>query len=79
MTAHFNRIWCDNKATENATNLDVKLMIHNRHINFNADFITGNCDFEHAEGISINDFCMDIKEDGTYTAEICEKVPEKFR
>ena len=78
-TAHFNRIWCNNNSTKDPTNADVKMMIHNKHINFNADFLTGNCDFERAEGVLTNDFCLDINEDGSYTAEICEKIPNKYR
>ncbi len=78
-TAHFNRKWCENKPNTDPTNLDVKLMIHNEHINMNLDFASGSCDFKHAEGLYPDDFCLNIEEDGTYTAEICEKVPFKYR
>ena len=54
-------------------------MIHNEHINFNADALSGTCDFEHAEGLSPDNFCLDIDEHGAYTAEICEKIPIKYR
>ena len=77
--AHFNRIWCKNNSTKNPKNLDVKLMIHNEHINANMDAISGDCEFENAEGLHPDDFCLNIEEDGSYTAEVCEKIPFKYR
>ena len=84
MLAHFNRAWCKNDSrsflrSKDPTNADVKLMVHSQHINFNDDWMTGNCEFENAEGELINDFCIDVLEDGTYTAEMCEKIPLKYR
>ena len=77
--AHFNRIWCSNTPKDNPRNADVKLMIHNEHINANLDAFSGTCDFENAEGLSPDNFCLDIDENGDYTAEICEKIPIKYR
>ena len=54
-------------------------MIHNEHINANFDASSGDCAFENAEGLSPDHFCIDIDEEGTYTAEICEKIPLKYR
>jgi hypothetical protein len=54
-------------------------MIHNEHINANLDAFSGTCDFENAEGLSPDNFCLDIDENGEYTAEICEKIPIKYR
>ena len=54
-------------------------MIHNEHINWNLDLLSGDCKFEHAEGLSPDNFCMNFHEEGHYTAEICEKVPNKYR
>ena len=54
-------------------------MIHNEHINWNLDLLSGDCKFEHAEGLSPDDFCLNIHEEGHYTAEVCEKVPNKYR
>jgi len=53
-------------------------MIHNEHINWNLDLLSGDCKFEHAEGLSPDNFCMNFHEEGHYTAEICEKVPNKY-
>jgi len=77
-TAHFNREWCENSPVSDPKNSQVKLMIHNEHINWNLDFSTGDCKFEHAEGLSPDDFCLNIHEEGHYTAEVCEKVPNKY-
>ena len=54
-------------------------MIHNEHINANLDLLSGDCKFEHAEGLYPNDFCLNFHEEGHYTAEVCEKVPNKYR
>ena len=49
----------------------------------NVDFASGTCDFERAEGLPVDDFCVNIEEDESgaiaYTAEICEKIPNKYR
>ena len=58
-------------------------MIHNEHINMNVDFASGSCSFDNAEGLYPDDFCVNIEEDTTgktfLTAEICEKIPNKYR
>ena len=77
--AHFNREWCENSPVSDPKNSQVKLMIHNEHINWNLDVLSGDCKFEHAEGLSPDDFCLNIHEEGHYTAEVCEKVPSKYR
>ena len=81
--AHFNRKWCKNEPVNNPNNTNVKLMIHNEHINANIDVLSGECKFENAEGLYPDDFCLNIEIDEeetvTYTAEVCEKVPNKYR
>ena len=68
---------------DSPNNTDVKLMIHNEHINANIDVLSGECKFENAEGLSPDDFCLNIEIDEeeivTYTAEVCEKIPNKYR
>ena len=58
-------------------------MIHNEHINMNADFASGSCSFDNAEGLHPDEFCVNIEEDPNgktfFTAEICEKIPNKYR
>ena len=49
----------------------------------NVDFASGSCSFDNAEGLHPDEFCVNIEEDPSgktfLTAEICEKIPNKYR
>ena len=67
---------CANKALKNPTNAEVKMKIHNEHLNFRDSFnwLAGDCNFDTTEGLFVDEFCLNILEDATFTAEVCEKI-----
>ena len=73
---HFNVRACRNKALKNATNAQVKLKIHSEHLNFrdSVNWLGGDCNFETSEGLFVDEFCLNILDDGNFTAEICEEI-----
>ena len=73
---HFNQMACTNTAIKDPTNEQVKMKIHNEHLNFRDSFnwVSGDCKFETTEGLSVNEFCLNIHEDFTFSAEVCEKI-----
>ena len=73
---HFNQIRCTNNPTKDPTNGQVKMKIHNEHLNFRDSFnwVSGDCKFETTEGLSVDEFCLNIHEDFTFSAEVCEKI-----
>ena len=67
---------CRNQALKHPKNNEVKLKIHNEHLNFrdSVNWLNGNCDFNTTEGLFVDEFCLNILEDGNFTAEICEEI-----
>ena len=67
---------CTNSAIKDPTNEQVKMKIHNEHLNFRDSFnwVSGDCKFETTEGLSVDEFCLNIHEDFTFSAEVCEKI-----
>ena len=63
-------------ALRNPTNSEAKLKIHDEHLNYRDSFnwLDGNCNFQTTEGLFVDEFCLNIFEDGHYTAEVCEKI-----
>ena len=54
------------------------MKIHNEHLNYRdtTNWLGGDCDFNTSEGLFVDEFCLNILEDGSFTAEICEKMSE---
>ena len=73
---HFNVKACRNLALKTPTNSQVKLKIHDEHLNHRdtVNWIDGDCHFETTEGLFVDEFCLNILHDGNFTAEVCEEI-----